>query len=168
MSFVDYKNIPFIFNSQDNLLSIYSRNDATDLYTHHTGEYNKFYDLPKVTSSIDYLVNPEPSTDKVFNNIEFRADAFNSENYLVYNPYRTLDSIRVINEFQNSSEIPLVLYKNLRKKFRAWRAYIPRDSQEYKLNRIRNPWMRVKLSYTPTEEEDNKLVMHDLIVNYTI
>lgn len=168
MSFVDYKNIPFIFNSQDNLLSIYSRNDATDLYTHHTGEYNKFYDLPKVTSSIDYLVNPEPSTDKVFNNIEFRADAFNSENYLVYNPYRTLDSIRVMNEFQNSSEIPLVLYKNLRKKFRAWRAYIPRDSQEYKLNRIRNPWMRVKLSYTPTEEEDNKLVMHDLIVNYTI
>ena len=52
-----------------------------------------------------------------------------------------------------------------------WRAYIPRDTKEienYKLNRIRNSWIKMKLSYTPTEEEDNKLVLHDLIVNYTV
>jgi hypothetical protein len=113
------------------------------------------------------------SRDKVFNNIEFRADAFRLENgeYTKYNPNRTLDHIHVRNEFQDTGDVALLQYKNLQKKFRMWRAYIPRDTKEienYKLNRIRNPWIKMKLSYTPTEEEDNKLVLHDLIVNYTV
>ena len=172
-SFFDYKNIPFMFRQDGKFLSIFSENDSTELYEQNAGNYNQFYGKSKVTSYIDYIVNPEMSRDKVFNNIEFRADAFRLENgeYTKYNPNRTLDHIHVRNEFQDTGDVALLQYKNLQKKFRMWRAYIPRDTKEienYKLNRIRNPWIKMKLSYTPTEEEDNKLVLHDLIVNYTV
>lgn len=172
-SFFDYKNIPFMFRQDSKFLSIFSENDTTELYEQHAGKYNQFYGKPKVTSYVDYVVNPEMSRDKVFNNIEFRADSFGLENddYTRYNPNRTLDHIHVRNEFQDTGDVALLQYKNLQKKFRTWRAYIPRDVKEienYRLNRIRNPWIKMKLSYTPTEEEDNKLVLHDLIVNYTV
>lgn len=172
-SFFDYKNVPFMFRQDGQFLSIYSEDDTTSIYQQNAGIYNQFFDKPKVTSYIDYIVNPEMSRDKVFNNIEFRADAFTLENdnYSKYVPNRTLDHIHVRNEFQDTGDVTLKQYKNLQKKFRMWRAYIPRDVKEvenYQLNRIRNPWIQMKLSYTPTELEDNKLVMHDLIVNYTV
>lgn len=172
-SFFDYKNVPFMFRQDGQFLSIYSEDDTTSIYQQNAGIYNQFFDKPKVTSYIDYIVNPEMSRDKVFNNIEFRADAFTLENddYTKYVPNRTLDHIHVRNEFQDTGDVALKQYKNLQKKFRMWRAYIPRDVKEvenYQLNRIRNPWIQMKLSYTPTELEDNKLVMHDLIVNYTV
>lgn len=172
-SFFDYKDIPFMFRWDNKFLSIFSENNSTEIYEQNVGQYNQFYGKPKVSSYIDYIVNPEISRDKIFNNIEFRADAFSSENgdYTKYVPNRTLDHIHVRNEFQDTGDVALKQYKNLQKKFRIWRAYIPRDVKEvenYKLNRIRNPWIKMKLSYTPTEEEDNKLVLHDLIVNYTV
>lgn len=171
-SFFDYKDIPFMDKYNKDFISLYSVNDISNIYIQNTGEYNKFFDSEKVPSYIDYIVNPEPYRDKVFNNIEFRADAFDAENdYTKYIPNRTLDHIHVRNEFQDTGDVPLIQYKNLQKKFRIWRAYIPRDTKEmqnYKLNRIRNPWIKLKLSYTPTESEDNKVVLHDLIVNYTV
>lgn len=172
-SFFDYKDIPFMFRWDNKFLSIFSENNSTEIYEQNVGQYNQFYGKPKVSSYIDYIVNPEMSRDKIFNNIEFRADAFSIENgdYTKYVPNRTLDHIHVRNEFQDTGDVALKQYKNLQKKFRIWRAYIPRDVKEvenYRLNRIRNPWIKMKLSYTPTEEEDNKLVLHDLIVNYTV
>lgn len=172
-SFFDYKDIPFMFRWDNKFLSIFSENNSTEIYEQNVGQYNQFYGKPKVSSYIDYIVNPEMSRDKIFNNIEFRADAFSIEDgdYTKYVPNRTLDHIHVRNEFQDTGDVALKQYKNLQKKFRIWRAYIPRDVKEvenYKLNRIRNPWIKMRLSYTPTEEEDNKLVLHDLIVNYTV
>lgn len=169
-TFLDYENIPFIFNWDNLLLSIYNKENKSYLYINQVGEYNKFYDYPKSTFSIEYLINPEFYRDKIFNNIEFRGDLFSKDsegNYTKYSPYKTLNKIRVYNEFQDSGETDLVIYKNLKKKFRIWRAFIPRDASEYKLNRIRNPWIKLKLSYIPTEE-DLKISYHDLIVNYTV
>lgn len=171
-SFFDYKDVPFMFRYDKDFVSLLSSNNTSNIYIQNIGEYNKFFDREKVVSFVDYIINPDPYMDKVFNNIEFRADAFSSENnYSTYVPNRTLDTIRVKNEFQDTGEVPLIQYKNLQKKFRAWRAYIPRDTKEiqnYRLNRIRNPWIKLKLSYTPKEGEDNKLVIYDLIVNYTV
>lgn len=171
-SFFDYKDIPFMFRYNKDFISLYTADNISNIYIQNTGEYNKFFNNEKSTSYIDYVVNPEPYLDKVFNNIEFRVDAFSSENeYTKYVPNRTLDHIHVRNEFQDTGDVALVQYKNLQKKFRTWRAYIPRDVKEvqnYKLNRIRNPWIKLKLSYTPNESEDNKVVIHDLIVNYTV
>lgn len=167
-SFFDYKDTPWMFNTLDKFLSTHSENDSTSLYEQNSGEYNKFFDKSKVTSYVDYVVNPDMTRDKIFNNVEFRADAFNGEDYITYVPERTLDHIHVRNEFQDTKDVELRQYHNMQKKFRTWRAFIPRDASHYTLNRIRNPWIRMKLSYTPKENEDNKLVLHDMIVHYTV
>lgn len=167
-SFFDYKDTPWMFNTLGKFLSTHSKDDTTSLYEQNSGEYNKFFDNPKVTSYVDYIVNPEMPRDKIFNNIEFRADAFNGDEYITYVPNRTLDHIHVRNEFQDTKDVELRQYHNMQKKFRTWRAFIPRDASHYTLNRIRNPWIKMKLSYTPKEEEDNKLVLHDMIVHYTV
>lgn len=167
MSFIDYKNVPFIFNTSNNLVGITSTNNITSVYTLQTGEYNKYFEQDKSKSTIEYLINPDPIMDKVFNNIEFRADLFNADTN-EYIPFKIFDNIEISNEFQYSDIRPLILYKNLQKKFRIWRAYLPRDSKEFKLNRIRNPWIKLKLIYTPEELKNTKLIMHDLIVNYTV
>ena len=57
---------------------------------------------------------------------------------------------------------------NLKKKFRIWRANIPRanvaGSTKKGRDRMRNPWLYIKLSME--EENVNKTVLHDMIVHY--
>ena len=54
------------------------------------------------------------------------------------------------------------LFKN--KKFRIWSFPFPRQNNS--LNRIRNPWIKMKLEY---DGKDNKnLLFHDLIITYNI
>ena len=56
-----------------------------------------------------------------------------------------------------------VIASNLKKKFRIWRANIPRDKANGS-DRMRNPWLYIKLSME--EENVNKTVLHDMIVHY--
>lgn len=160
---------PFIFDFNENLFSLNLVNGSTDLYLQRSGVFNNYYgqELP---SFIKYVVNPEPTQDKVFNNLDFRADCFDINNK--YLPFRTLDHIHVYNEFQDSADTELKVNVNLRKKFRTWRAIIPRDKKETTkglfYNRIRNPWMYMTLSFNPKVGENTKLQLHDMIVKYTV
>ena len=55
---------------------------------------------------------------------------------------------------------------NLQKKFRIWRAFIPRDSYDSrKLNRIRNPWMSMRLT-KDTRGDTERMEFHNLLVSY--
>lgn len=89
------------------------------------------------------------------------------------------DSIRVWNEYQDSGEVPLT-FKNFKtynkssftstnaaKKFRIWRVTLPRDNA-HKLDRIRNTWVKVKLSKETEQEEGSFMELHDLSVQYYI
>ena len=50
-------------------------------------------------------------------------------------------------------------------KFRIWRADIPRDTKEGRgLNRIRNPWIMIKLS--KENNTDKRMEFHDLLIKY--
>ena len=56
---------------------------------------------------------------------------------------------------------------NLKRKFRIWRANIPRDTKDDSrgMNRIRNPWINLKLTKdTPGDTE--RMEFHDLLVRY--
>lgn len=196
ISFFDYNNIPFMFNYLDHFMAIKNDLGKTYLYCQNVGKFNEFFgDL--YPSEIDYIVNPEFPLDKVFNNLEFRADCFKKEidapfritqndNYRItqedyyrvinggtitgytYLPWRTLDKVECENEFQYGVwdfKTDKDKYQ-LKKKFRIWRCALPR--QQGTLNRIRNPWTHLKLSYRPDSFEDNRLILHDIIVNYTI
>lgn len=157
--FVDLKTyLPTvgIYKGEKFLLS----NNTNQIYESNIGEYNKFFGNYQ-PSYIILQVNPESDVDTVFNTIRY-----NSELYLndVDQPDKTLTHIQAYNEYQDSGRIPLVLGrdKNLRRKFREWKALIPRQGR----NRIRNTWIYLKL------ELDNisnyKMILHDVIIGYNI
>lgn len=158
--FVDLKSYkPTIYSYKGEKMFLVNPN-GKDIYEQKIGEYNKYFN-EYVPSYIILQLNPESDIDTVFNNIQY-----NSELYLnnVDQPDKTLTHIQAYNEYQDSGRIPLIVGRdsNLRRKFREWKANIPRSNR----NRIRNPWIFLKL------ELDNvsnyKLILHDIIVNYSI
>lgn len=183
-SFYDYGDTPFFANIKDRGIAIHK--DADDdkyfPFLHHEGEYNMFYEAlrPYWTTVV---VNPNPTTDKIFNNLEFRADSFNSEG--IYMKDYTFDYLNVWNEYQEGESDLTTLgvvgathSKNapssLKKKFRVWRANIPRwniDKNGQTANcrdRMRNPWLYLKLEmkYPDDLSTKHKTVLHDLVVDY--
>lgn len=193
-SFYSYENIPFMFNYQNEFISVYNDGNYTKLFLQNKGVYNEFFGT-LVPSEIDYIISPEPTIDKVFNNIEFRADCFkelldpnyritedsnfrvtNDGSYRIlqngeflnyqYVPFRTLDKVEYFNEFQYGVfDWKTPNKSELKKKFRVWRSALPR--QKGSLDRIRNPWTHLKLYYRPEELEDYRLLLHDIVVKYT-
>tara|TARA_R110000822_G_scaffold73853_18_gene177659 strand:- start:6568 stop:10608 length:4041 start_codon:yes stop_codon:yes gene_type:complete len=141
----------------DKLISL----DATSKlgYEHYAGLYNNYHGV-YAPSTITLQVNPQSDLDTVFNNI-----FFNSELYLndIDQPDKTLTHITAYSEYQTTGRIPLVLGRstNLRRKFREWKANIPRVGR----NRVRNPWIFLKLELDNTS--NYKLILHDITVSYT-
>lgn len=136
--------------------------DGTQGYEHYLGQYNNYHGTQQ-PSTITIQVNPEADFDKVFNNIFYNSEVYLSDLDL---PAETLTHITAFNEYQNSGRIPLVAGRNsnLRRKFREWKANIPREANSR--NRIRNPWIFLKLEFD--NNSNYRLVLHDIIVSYTI
>ena len=114
------------------------------------------------------IANPDMPVDKIFNNLEFRSDSWDKSGKLLDT---TFDTLTVWNEYQQgTSTLNNILGKpsDLKKKFRIWRANIPRanvaNSTKKGRDRMRNPWLYIKLSME--EENVNKTVLHDMIVHY--
>ena len=101
--------------------------------------------------------------DKIFNNLEFRSDSWDKNGKLLNT---TFDTLTVWNEYQQGiSTLNNILGSpsNLKKKFRIWRANIPRDKSNGR-DRMRNPWLYIKLSME--KKNVNKTILHDMIVHY--
>ena len=158
VSFYDYKS-PLYLN---NLNEFYSINplDLNKLYKHHAGEYNKFYDN-YYKSYITLKINPDTHLDCIFDNIQFNSEVNINDLDI---PNETLTAIRAWNEYQDSDVIPLVVGNNIKRKFRTWRAFIPRNKNTRE--RIRNPWIYLKLEFDNTTNK--RLVLHDILVLYTV
>lgn len=162
-SFYNYEGIPYFINVEDKTLSV-KPNDVENcsLWEQCAGDYNMFYDKykPFYTTSI---INPDPTIDKVFNTLEFRADTFDKSDTLLNS---TFDTLNTWNEYQNGqSNLSFIkgIPSSLKKKFRIWRANIPRDNSN-KRDRMRNPWLYLKLAMN--KENTNKTILHDIVVNY--
>lgn len=160
VSFYDYNNVDLMFNLDSNF---YSVKDGY-AYQHYTGEYNMFYGEYK-PYSITIISNDNPYTDKIFNTVEYRADLISKEEgYKCESPFDTLE---VWNEYQKGDS-SLVFNKyapsSLKKKFRMWRANIPRDCKN-KLDRMRNPWLYIKLSNN-NNLLGGRMELHDIMVHY--
>jgi hypothetical protein len=156
--FIDQKTYkPSMYINKGNKLFMNSNNN---IYENNIGKYNKFLGKHE-ESTITLMVNPNANQDTVFNNI-----FYNSEVYLddIDQPDKTITHIQAYNEYQDSGKISLEIGrdKNLRRKFREWKANIPRNGR----NRIRNPWIFLKLTFNNTN--DYKLILHDIIVSYTV
>ena len=131
------------------------------LWEQGEGEYNKFFGEFK-PYYITYRVNPEEPIDKIFNNIEFRSDTWDGDILTD----KTFDTLDVWNEYQRGTlTLNSIQCKPspLKKKFRIWRALIPRDNSNHR-DRIRNPWIYLRLSMN--KENNYRTELHDLIVHY--
>ena len=175
-SFYSYDGASYFSNILDKGIWVRrpSGGDKYKLWSHHDGEYNMFFGVYK-PYSITLLANEIPNVDKTFDTIDYRDDefVFNSTNEsYVYSPNTSFDKIYAWTEYQTTNQ-SLVFKQNaitnLKKKFRIWRAIIPRASRgdgksTIHGNRIRNPWMYIKLARE--DENTNMIKAHDFTVNY--
>lgn len=152
-----YKPTQYIYKGEKFIIQ---ENFNNKLYEQYAGNYNEFFDI-YYPSTITLQINPESDYDCVFDTIHY-----NSELYLndIDQPNQTLTHIQAYNEYQDSGRIPLIFSRtgNLRRKFREWQANIPRERR----NRIRNPWIFLKLELDNTS--NYKMILHDIIIHYTI
>ena len=180
-SFMDYGGISLIESYDKDVFTLHD----VELYRMFTGEYNLFFDYPgsSVTPKPWYITfisngldNKDMDFDKIFTNIDYRMDMFDSTG--AYLPEESFDTIRVFNEYQDTGDVtlkhPVVIGEpisynldemNLEKKYRIWRIQIPRDSTNI-LDRIRNPWCKITLSRNA--QDNNKAVLQDLNVQYFV
>lgn len=157
-SFYSYESTPYFANLGDK--GIWIRDGK--LWLHNEGDYNMFFGTyqPFYTTVI---ANPNMTKDKIFNTLEFRADSWDKEGNLLNT---TFDTLNVWNEYQEGTSTlsnTLDRPSSLKKKFRIWRANIPRAKANGR-DRMRNPWLYIKLSME--EENVNKTILHDMIVHY--
>lgn len=169
-SFFDYGNVPMMVNLEDHFIAFKENGDGTgSLWEQETGEYNNIFGEIQDFYTL-YRVTPDAFTDKIFSNIEYRADVFEDDSLIADD---TFDRIHVWTEYQDTGEIPLEFtakdnYPDKRQKFRIWRADIPRagktESNKYGFDRIRNPWIYLKL--IKDGEANKRMEFHNMNVYY--
>ena len=166
-SFIDYGNTQAMFNIGSDFYAIYNNT----LWEQFAGEYNYIYNEYK-PYSITFISNAEEPIDKIFNTIEYRADRWDNSLLVNKSPFNKLE---VWNEHQKgvtSLDVNIAKPSPLKRKFRVWRATVPRFNTDWngiKANnrdRIRNTWAYIKLSNT--EDNTNRAEIHDAIVHYFI
>jgi hypothetical protein len=162
-SFMSYEKVPAMFNVGS---EFYAFNN-NKLWQQFNGDYNMFFGQYK-PYSITVVANADEPADKIFNTVEFRADAYDGDNLA---PTKTYDTLDVYNEYQHGRVTLTDLNGRpspLKRKFRIWRANIPRANTPINgipannRDRIRNTWAYVKLS---TETPNTyRTVFHDMSI----
>ena len=181
-SFYSYGNTPYfsiledrgiLWHKDDSLDTTSSDYNKYRAWWYREGDYNYFYGIyqPFYTTVV---ANESPLADKIFNNLEYRGDTFDASTG-EYKYLNTFDYLETWNEYQRGTA-QLIDYKdipsNLKKKFRIWRANIPRNNtnqggnelRRYTRDRMRNPWLYIKLA--KNSPNNYKTILHDLVVYY--
>ena len=126
--------------------------------------------------SFSFISNDNPTVTKIFDTVEMRADCYvpnedRNDNYGLLGDDLThtnqtgkpFNFIRVDNGYQDTEDV-ILDDSSMRKKFRMWRALVPRKKGSRE--RIRNPWAKITLGM---KNPDTKMtILHDLNVGYTI
>lgn len=142
-SFYDYGDTPYFNNLQD--VGIWIRKDGS-IWRHQAGNYCEFFDDYK-PFWMTLIGNVEPTTDKTFTNLEFRATVEGEGNYNPitdkFTPTLPFSSLETWNDYQHgytdlSFKLSAGGFKHhdrdmsssLKRKFRMWRCDIPRNNAE--------------------------------------
>tara|TARA_R110000796_G_scaffold236214_1_gene355468 strand:+ start:36982 stop:40947 length:3966 start_codon:yes stop_codon:yes gene_type:complete len=155
--FVDTKL--YIPNSYiDSSHKFFGTNNNLDVHKFNEGIYNEYFGVNH-PSFVTLMINPAADLDCVFNNIIYKSEVYLNGVDL---SDQTLTYIRAYNEHQDSGIVPFVNRQNIARKFRDWKALIPREGRD----RMRNPWLFLELGFE--NPDGKKLVLHDTNVLYTI
>lgn len=167
-SFMSYEQVPAMFNISSDFYAF--KNGK--MWKQFSGDYNKFFGIYK-PFSITFIANAEESKDKIFNTVEFRANTWlgdeatikSGESHLIGTTFDTLD---VWNEYQNGTNtLTNVLGhpSTLKRKFRIWKANVPRDSNN-NMDRIRDTWAYIKLGMNASNTY--RMEFHDAVIHYFV
>ena len=174
-SFISYENTPAMFNVANKFYAFKNG----QLYEQEAGDYGVFFGVCK-PYHITFIDNQDYVHDKIYTNLEFRAVVDPDMSNNAFNlPF---DKLTANTDYQ-SGTVDFKLqqgntyksYPSLVRKFRIWRADIPRAVWTTaggirKQDRMRNPWIYLKLEKTAFNNlsKQNKIEMHDLIIDYYI
>ena len=139
-SFYSYGGAPYLCNLEDISVWIndYSADNNYKLWQHQAGNYGRFFGIDK-PYWMTLVGNPEPQMDKIFTNMEFRAnvDMQNAGDHVL----KPFDFLEVWDEYQHGfAEIDFRSgheafqhhredgIASLKRKFRIWRCDIPRNN----------------------------------------
>jgi hypothetical protein len=153
-------------NSYNRLIS--SPRAASGLvYSHFKGNRGIIYNV-QYNSDITIITNPQPSMSKTFNNLCLATEVFDTNNVNIFND--TVDSIRCLNDYQDTGTVSLTVNTNIKRKERKWHLQIPRDinSSAYTtlLSRMRDLYIFTTLTYN--NSNNRRLVLHDIETYYMI
>lgn len=186
MTFASYDNTGVMANVKDKFLAFKVRptdEPSTDSWYVHEGPYSSFFGYDR-DYYIEYRLSQDPMFDKTFTTIEWAADMVDTDKYKKESPWdatlpETFDTLEIRNEYQRG--ISDLTYRNamtpfnMQRKYRIWRANIPRDREGLKekgmttLDRIRSQWATFKLTKKASENNRNRLhEIHNLVVRYTM
>lgn len=143
-SFYDYGSAPFLCNLDDIGVWVKGSDNISKLWQHHAGEYCRFFGIDKPYSTI-LVGNPEPFTDKIFTNLELRANIEGDGLYRkldgTFTPITPFDTVEIWNDYQHGIAIignrqshdAMAHHKkdrtaSIKRKDRIWRLDIPRDN----------------------------------------
>lgn len=194
--FFDYANVPMMANVSDRFVSF----NNGHLWLQNEGNYCEFFGEKKPFWII-WRVAPDNFSDKIWTNIEYRADFLgvladdddatvdvkewdfiDGDTNTVYTEH-TFDELSVWNEYQTTGDVAIPsrsyqmtadMYPDADRKFRMWRMDIPRAKKDvtsgnrFGIDRIRNPWVFVKLKKNIGNFEHDMMQLHDVIVKYFI
>lgn len=177
-SFYSYEKTPYFATVKDRGVLWHKDNSLESgdtgygqyrAWMYQEGPYNYFFNVyqPFYTTIV---ANEHPVADKIFDNLEYRGDTFTPGGEYLHD--NTFDKLETWNEYQRGiAHLTNVkdwgyTTSNLKKKFRIWRAVVPRNTEgsNFKRDRMRNPWLYLKLSKETANS--NKTILHDLVVHY--
>ena len=174
-SLMSYSN-SVIFNVDCGSFSFHTNDYNTSIWENYVGDYNNFFGHIEA-SDFTFISNDNSLYNKIFDSIEYRADVYNDNTIhgsplLEDNPF---GHIRVYNEYQDTSNCKLTTQREYRggaptarKKYRVWRALLPRDKSSGKgRDRISNTWAAITLQ-TDISDAYRRFILHDISVKYTI
>lgn len=172
-SLMSYGGTQAMFNFSDGFYSLRCVDGSTKLYQNNVGAYNQFYGDTKGWS-LSFISNDNPTITKIFDTVELRTDHYWTYGVTGLSNSCPFNYIEVENEYQRTGKVSDAL--DAKKKFRVWRALIPRNQGTRQ--RIRNPWANITIGWEPVAPPDGqsvilgannrKAVIHDISVKYTI
>lgn len=181
-SFIDYANCPMLlYNTVDSVIAHQDNTlNKVKLYSMFTGDYNQLLDKP-VDYWITYRLNPSPYTDNLFTNFTYIADEMDANGQTIKDsPHSTFTNVEAWNEYQKG-DLDLTTvnhrHRHAKDRYRLWQGDIPRDGDHYDYtsstqthinagDRMRNPWLFLKLLKKNTNDDRNKMIFHNLTVTY--
>lgn len=174
ISFFDYQNAKALVSVGEDLYA-FTSNSNTEVWKLFAKQdpcrlLGKPYNY-----SISFISNDGSSGNKIFTNVDIRADWRNLDNlddgkginYERGLKYNFFDSMEVSNEYQhafNDIKETANTPSNLKNRLRVWRLNIPRVGR----TRISNHWAKITLTKKANNLGVFPMILHDLNVHYYI